>query len=255
MHLHQFTWQSFKQMSPESRVFVLPLGSTEQHGHHLPLSVDSLLVDAVARGVHDRLPDQVVLLPALWCGHSTHHMNFPGTVSVSQPVYQALIGDICGSLIAGGARKIFLLNGHGGNDVPVRYSLRNIKSQHRDKPDLKIVFASYWSLASETLRAVRESDVGGMGHACEMETSMMLFLHADHVHMDLARRDGPTQIPPYRLTDMQQPTPFYMVEEFHEISETGTVGAPELASADKGKRFYEGIVTNVAKFVEDFKKW
>lgn len=255
MRLQHLTWLNVQQMDLRSRIVLLPLGSTEQHGHHLPLFTDTALVEAVASGVHDRLPDDILLLPTLWCGHSTHHMAFPGTVSVTQSVYQALIGDFCDSLVKAGARKIFLLNGHGGNDVPVRYALREVKSRHPDVEGLHIVLASYWNIAAKTLREVRESDIGGMGHACEMETSMMLHLQNEHVQMDKARRDGPAQHPPYRLTDMQQGTVYYSVSEFHEISETGTVGEPTLASAEKGRRFYEGVVEEVTAFVSDFKTW
>lgn len=255
MLLQSQPWPKLNERELNRKVFIVPLGSMEQHGHHLPVFTDTLLVEAIASGVHDKLAEDVVLLPTLWCGHSTHHLAYPGTVSVSQSVYQALISDICDSLIKTGAKKILLLNGHGGNDVPVRYSLREIKSRNKAAPEAKVVFASYWALAAESLRRVRESEIGGMGHACEMETSLMLFLHEALVDMEKALRDGPQQKPPYRVVDMQQGTPFYMVEEFDEISNTGTVGHADLATAEKGRRFYEGIVSEVAAFVADLKTW
>jgi creatinine amidohydrolase len=242
-------------MDVASKIFVLPLGSIEQHGHHLPLSTDTSIIEGVARGLNDRMPEDLVFLPALWCGHSTHHLAFPGTVSITQDVYQAIIVDICESLVQTGARKIFLLNGHGGNDIPVRYALREVKSRHADLHDLNVIFASYWNIASATLKRVRESEMGGMGHACEMETSMMLLLQEHLVHMDRARRDGPKHPSPFRKGDMQMGQPYYMVEEFHEISETGTVGHPDLASRQKGEQFYEGILNDLVAFVKDWQSW
>lgn len=255
MHLHEKTWLEISRMDTASKIVILPLGSIEQHGHHLPLCTDTALVETVAQGVHKRMTDDVILLPTLWCGHSTHHRAFPGTISVSQGVYQALIGELCDSIIRMGARKIFLLNGHGGNDVPARYAMRDIKTRHAGVAGLQVVFASYWSLAADALRSARESGPGGMGHACEMETSLMLLKHGELVNMALAKQDGPEQRPPYRITDMQHGTPYYMVEEFDEISTTGTVGQPELASAEKGERFYEGIIDAVCAFVGNFKSW
>jgi creatinine amidohydrolase len=255
MHLHEHTSPEIAALDTASKVFILPLGSIEQHGPHLPLSTDTALVGAVADGVHERLGDSVIMLPVLWCGHSTHHLAFPGTISVSQGIYQALIGELCDSMIKSGARKILLLNGHGGNDIPVRYAMRDIKSRHADVEGLQVVFASYWSLAADELRAVRESGPGGMGHACEMETSVMLLKYGELVKMNLARNDGPAQRPPYRITDMQHGTPYYMVEEFHEISESGTVGHPELASLEKGQLFFDGTINAVCAFIEDFKTW
>lgn len=255
MLLQSLTWPEVAAGLLADKVVVLPLGSVEQHGHHLPLITDTALAEGVCRGVHDVMGDEIAVLPTLWCGHSTHHLAFAGTVSLSQSVYQAVIIDICDSLIRAGAKKILLLNGHGGNDIPVRYALREVKTRHADRDEVKVVFASYWSLASATLTKVRESEVGGMGHACEMETSLMMMLAGELVRRDKIRNDGPEQRPPYRVYDMQRGTPFYMVEEFDELSETGTVGQPELASKEKGRLFFEGIVEEVCAFIREFRGW
>ncbi len=255
MHLQSLTWPEAADGAIKNKVVLVPLGSLEQHGHHLPLITDTALVEGVAQGLHEVMPDDILLLPTLWCGHSTHHLAYAGTISLTQPVYQAVIIDICDSLIKSGATRILLLNGHGGNDVPVRYALREVKSRHADNADVKVVLASYWNLAASTLARVRESDIGGMGHACEMETSLMMLLANELVRRDKIKNDGPRQQPPYRLYDMQRGTPFYMVEDFHELSQTGTVGHPELASEEKGRLFYDGIIEEVSAFIRDFKTW
>ena len=114
--------------------------------------------------------------------------------------YIQLVIELCRSVVGLGARKVFLLNGHGGNDVPVRAALRELKSEF---PKERFVFASYWSLAAESIKRVRESGPGGLGHACEMETSIMLHLCPSRVKMSLAKRDGPRHVDPYRKADMQ----------------------------------------------------
>lgn len=255
MLLERLTSPAVRNLDLSSRVVVVPLGSLEQHGNHLPLITDSAIVGAVARAVDAELPDDVITLPTLWLGHSTHHLAFSGTVSAYQEHYVAIVVDMCRSLVSAGARRIFLLNGHGGNDVPVRYALREVKSHFPNRPDLHVVFASYWHLAADTLQSIRESGVGGVGHACEMETSVMLHLHPELVDTAAARRDGPEQVPPYRTSDMLIASPVYRVYEFDEVSETGTIGYPDLASPEKGALFFQGIVRDVVSFVRDFRNW
>jgi creatinine amidohydrolase len=166
--------------------------------------------------------------------------------------YIQLILELCSSIVKMGGRKVLLLNGHGGNDVPVRAALRELKSQF---PKIKFVFASYWSLAASSIKQIRESEFGGLGHACEMETSIMLHLYPDRVKLERAKRDGPTHTDLYRKADMQYGRPIYFVNEFHEVSKTGTIGHPDLATADKGKRFLDGIVRDASAFVDAFAKW
>src|SRR5262249_42881472 len=149
--------------------------------------------------------------------HSTHHLFFPGTLSVGQMPYIQLVVELCRSIVNFGAKKIFLLNGHGGNDVPVRAALRELKSEF---PKVMFLFASYWSLAAKSSASVRESARGGVGHACEMETSIMLHLHPQRVKLSLAKRDGPKHRDFYRKADMLYGRPVYFVSEFQEVTKT-----------------------------------
>ena len=255
MLLDDLTWPEVKTLQFERLIVVLPLGSFEQHGEHLPFSTDTQIVTAVARGLEAARQDRVLLAPTVSIGHSTHHMAFPGTLSVSQMNYIRLIVDLCGSVVRMGGRKIFLLNGHGGNDIPVKAALREVKTKFQKVSGLHAAYAPYWSLGGQTIKQVRESELGGVSHACEMETSIMLHLNRKQVHMDRARRDGPTHPSPYRKADMQLAKPVYYVSEFDELSASGAIGHPDLASAEKGKRFLDGIVRDVAAFVDDFVTW
>jgi creatinine amidohydrolase len=255
MRLETLTSPEVKALPIDKMIVLAPLGSFEQHGAHLPLTTDTDIVTTIANAVEATLHDHVLCLPCLWLGHSTHHMKFPGTLDVKQMHYIALIEDLCGSVLSMGARKILLLNGHGGNDIPVRTALREVKSAFPDRADTHVVFSSYWMLAAQSIKQIRESEMGGLGHACEMETSLMLHLHPGKVRMPLARRDGPKHESPYRKADMQLAKPVYMVNEFHEISESGVVGHPDLATAVKGARFFEAIVKDVTAFVKDFLTW
>src|SRR4029077_9841425 len=155
MLLEQLTWPEVRRLNPAKKIVLFPLGSFEQHGPHLPLTTDTDLVTAVARGVEKKRPAKILCLPTLWPGHSTHHLAFPGTLSVSQMPYIQLVLELCRSMVRMGARKVFLLNGHGGNEIPLRAALRELKSEF---PNARFVTAAYWSLAAESIKRVRESE-------------------------------------------------------------------------------------------------
>src|SRR5215471_10344132 len=128
MLLENLTWPEVKKLKLADTVVLFPLGSFEQHGPHLPLTTDTDIVTAVARSIEAKRPQQLLCLPALWPGHSTHHLFFPGTLSVKQMPYIQLVVELCSSIVNLGGQKVFLLNGHGGNDVPLRAALRELKS-------------------------------------------------------------------------------------------------------------------------------
>jgi creatinine amidohydrolase len=189
---------------------IAPLGSFEQHGPHLPLTTDTDLVSAIADAVERAMHGKALLVPCLWIEPSTHYIG--------------VIQDLCRSiLVMGAARVLLLLNGHGGNDVPVRAALREVKTELQGHAGVHVLYAAYRMLAAASIRQIRESELGGLGHACEMETSPMLHLHPNRLRMELARRDGPRHTSPYRKADMQKAKPAYSVNEFHEISERGVV--------------------------------
>jgi creatinine amidohydrolase len=169
--------------------------------------------------------------------------------------YIAMIRGLCASLVAMGARRILLLNGHGGNDIPCKAALREIKTGFESLRDLYIAYAAYWNLAAEEFTAIRESPEGGMGHACEMETSMMLAEHPELVDRARLTRGGPSPEGGFLTIDMLKGQPFYLVNEFDEFSETGVIGLPEFATAEKGARFLEAAARAVVRFLEQFETW
>jgi creatinine amidohydrolase len=252
MRLEDTHWPELSGL--HERIFVLPLGSMEQHGDHLPLFTDSLIVSHVANRVERLCSEKIVLLPVQWLGHSPHHRRF-GCVSLDLLPYIEMIRGMCRSLVQMGARKIFLLNGHGGNDVPCKGALRELKSEFESLRDLYIVYATYWNLAAEEFSRIRESPEGGMGHACEMETSILLAREPEKVEMARARRGGPTAETGFRVLDMLKSPPFFMINEFDELSPNGVIGMPEFATAEKGERFLDAAGHAVAAFIHEFDAW
>ncbi|MEO8658408.1 MAG: creatininase family protein [Bryobacteraceae bacterium] len=252
MRLEHARWPDLPAMA--GLTFVLPLGSLEQHGKHLPVFTDSMIIGNVAERVEQLRSDKIVMLPVQWLGHSPHHRRF-GCVSLDLYPYVEMIRGMCNSLIAMGARRIFLLNGHGGNDIPCKAALRELKSEHEELHDLYIAYATYWNLAAAEFTAIRESPTGGMGHACEMETSILLATHPERVDTAQAVRGGPSEERGFRTIDMLKGEPFFMINEFDEFSETGVIGMPDFATAEKGELFLEAAAQAVVRFLDEFGSW
>jgi len=251
MKLLEQAWSSIAEIDKGKAVVVLPLGALEQHGLHLPLGVDSLLVQSLGESLEKALPDRTVLLPTQWLGHSPHHMAFAGTVSVTHPVYAELLEQIVASLVQAGFTKFMLLNGHGGNMLPVQMALQAIKIRFREHCELFVCGLNYWNISRQEMQEIRESEVGGMGHACEMETSMMLHLYPQYVDKSKIFRDGRQPDISWVTMDMLQSSPISVVYDFHEISQTGTFGDPTLATAEKGKQFMVATVQKLIGLASD----
>ncbi len=255
MHFSRLKWPDVKALDFSRLIAIMPLGSIEQHSLHLPLSVDTDVVTELAGRVEAARPETVVLLPTLWLGHSPHH-RFLACLSLEVQPYMEVIKGLCDSLIRTGFRKIFFLNGHGGNDIVTKAAMREVKSKYEGRSELRIGFASYWALGRETLQRIRESPLGGVGHACEMETSVMLHLRPDSVDMAKARTGGPFGTTNrYKLLDAQYAPPVYFVEEFSDLSEHGGIGRPEMATPEKGRQFLDGFTREVLEFIDEFTRW
>jgi creatinine amidohydrolase len=253
MRLEQARWPELEHVT-EGRIFVIPLGSLEQHGHHLPLVTDTMIAGQIAGRVEKACGERIVMLPVQWLGHSPHHRRF-GCVSLDLLPYVEMVCGICRSLVALGARKILLLNCHGGNEIPCKAALRELKSEFEALRDLYIVYATYWNLAAEEFQRIRESPTGGMGHACEMETSIMLAVRPELVAKDKIARGGPTAATGFRIQDMLASQPFFMINEFDEMSENGAMGMPEFATAEKGERFLDAAAGAVVRLLDEFAGW
>lgn len=233
------TWPEVESASRES-VVLIPTGSLEQHGRHLPLFTDTLLVTHVATQVEDLISDKVILTPALWLGASGHHLGFPGSLSADFQGYELAITSVVESLIPHGFRKFFVLNGHGGNTEPNGIACRKMKEKYKD---IIIGHSGYFEYIDPAVMAeVMEGPFKGIRHACEAETSMMMHAYPTTVREDKLRDDGFASEPPVRG----------IVWNFSEITEDGSLGFATLATAEKGKKLLESAVKGVAKEMSDF---
>jgi creatinine amidohydrolase len=247
MFWQDLTWQQIDAL-PRSTVAVLPFGALEQHGRHLPLRTDALIGEEISRRVDAACGGRLLVLPVQWLGLSLHHMRFPGTLTASVDTYLSLATDTIASVVQAGFRKLLLLNSHGGNVAALDVALVKVRERF---PDARVFACTYWNAAAEELRELRESKLGGMGHACELETSLLLASRPDLVDMTQLAPDGLQATSPFLGKDMLDGGSVTVSRHFEEISEHGGVGDPRTASAEKGDRFFRVIVAKLKVLVEE----
>ena len=141
-----------------------------------------------------------MVLPSPWYGLSAHHMHFPGTITLTAETMMAMVADIVASVVHHGFRRVVVVNGHGGNAGVIDVLASTLG--HRFYGTARIACLTYFTLARDAIMAARESKHGGMGHACEFETSLMLHLHPDLVHQERAVVRYPETGTPYLSTDL-----------------------------------------------------
>ncbi len=247
------TWKDISGMN--EKVVVVPLGSLEQHGHHLPLLTDTMICTELARCTEAALGDEVLFLPVLWLGASDHHRAFPGTVSVRNELYIQLIIDLLESLIAAGFKRVLFLNAHGGNELPAYAGIYEVQRRHRERKDLWILFASWMTVASEQIANLGDLVQKRVIHACELETSMILHLTPKIVKMDEAvgtRSEFPSN---FYVSDFSASSRVATLRPFDHHSKTGAFGCPEEGTAAKGEALFELAAKELIALVHEFKNW
>ena len=227
----EMTAPEIRRLSREATLIVAPIAATEQHGPHLPTGTDAILAAAVAEGLDEALGDRALILPVLWLGASDHHLPFGGTLTASLPNYQEMLVDLLRPPLRDGFRRALILNGHGGNNDPLRVALRRLDVEF---PRAVLAGSAYWDLAAPALAALCGGPLKEMGHACEIETSMMLHLRPDLVRADLIRDDPETT--PQGLRGLT------WARDFGRKTGHGVVGHPESASAEAGRRMLGAAV-------------
>ncbi len=237
-------------------VALCPTGALEQHGEHLPLGTDTMIVTHIAEQVEARCHDWVVLLPTLWMGSSHHHLGFAGTVSGSAPLFTEMAAQEARCLISAGFRKIVFLNGHGGNMVPLNQAMHGLSHEFRAMPDLWITHSTYWITAGLSPETAPLMETGNVSHACEYETSMILKLRHDLVDMARARGDRADQIESaYFFQQDDGPSRISVARPFDTWTGTGAMGQPQLATAEKGEQLLSVAADAIVDFLTEFRGW
>lgn len=249
MRLDGCSWPEVAELVQRDPVIVVPVGATEQHGHHLPLQVDATLCTEVADHAARRAREEgteVVVAPTIAVGYSPHHMDFAGSLTLSASTFTGVVTDVARSLHHHGFRRIVFLNGHGGNTHLLRATVQDLRFER----GVDVVSVSYWSLALDAIAAWRRSPLGGINHACEMETSLMMALRPD-----LVRSEAIHDVMPHGTgdtsADLTVEGAVMRARPFAEITDTGVIGAPSLADAERGRALLAAITERVAGFLQE----
>jgi creatinine amidohydrolase len=251
VHVGELSWPEFESRVREGAVILFPLGATEQHGRHMPLSVDALIPKAVCEAVAEQW--RGLVLPPLPYGNRSQPRSgggstFPGTINLSAQTFALVVRDVLAELFRHGARRIVVLNGHYENIWP---SIEGIElaldAIGRDRLDgLKILRIDHWELIRPaTLARVFPDGYPGieLEHASVIETSMMLALAPELVELSRAANDGPARFKPYD----RFPGPV------SEVPASGVLSVTEGSSAEKGRWLLDDVIGGTAAaIVEEF---
>ena len=242
--LEELTREEARALAPRA-LAVVPVGAVEQHGPHLPVGTDRMIVEQVARAAAAELADQlpVVVAPTLPFGSSHHHLPFGGTMSLGTETYYRVLADLLESLIGGGFRRIFVVNGHGGNNELIQLAARDLALRH----GAHLAAASYWTIAWDALVAEQAHVGAGLpGHAGTFETSLVLALRADLVREPRPHRDAPAGSDPRGLAPYRA--------ELHGAWQDieGYTDSPDQADAQRGQRYLAAIIREVARALREF---
>ncbi|HKP23914.1 MAG TPA: creatininase family protein [Dongiaceae bacterium] len=252
MRWEELTSAEIGALDRERTVVILPLGAVEQHGNHMPLGTDTLLAEAVSRAAAEASGDAVVMPPP-WYGFSAHHMRFPGTITLRAETLLALAEDVVASLVRHGFQRILIVNGHGGNNGLIDVLASTLGNAHYGKA--RIAALTYFALARDAIAKLRKSKPGGMGHACEFETSMVQHIRPELVKIERAETCYPNPGSRYLTTDLLGAQAIRLYHDFGDLSPTGTLGDPAFASPEAGKAFFAAVTSELAAFIADFRGW
>lgn len=251
------TYEEVNDAAARGAVCVLPIATIEDHGPHLPVDTDVVIVTEVCtRGV-SRIPEEAVLLPTVRIGYSPHHMDFPGTLTIRWNTFVEYCLDITRSLVRHGFTKMLIVNGHGSNRPLGEMVARLTIVEH---PHTHCAFTSWWDLhdVREAFRRVRESEI--TAHACELETSVYLAVDESRVYMDRAERDMSYQMSPHFWGDLlgQKPDPsfknsLWMTEFWSMDTRHGIKGDATKATQEKGRLVLEAAARELEEIIRELR--
>lgn len=247
----EMTWLEIREASKASRLAVVPIATIEDHGPHLPVDTDLLLCNAVCERAVERARDRAVLVPPINHGYSPHHLDFPGALTIGAHTLIDYGRDVCKSLVHHGFRRILIVNGHGSNtpfiDIIARLTVVETGAL--------AAAVNYWAAPGvrEAAESLRESEaVGGMNHACEFETSLYLAIKPEVVDMSKAVHEISHRPTKNYWTDLiAGDGPLTMMEPWSSLSESGVMGDPTKATAEKGRVLLDAAANGIVELIDE----
>ncbi|HJR78449.1 MAG TPA: creatininase family protein [Anaerolineales bacterium] len=243
----------FTKLPPDSergKVILIPIGHTEQHGYHLPLSTDTIIIDAIAQGTASKVPTRSYALPVMPYGVSTHRSSFAATMNAGGRAFEDFWLAVIDVLVQRGFDRFYLMSGHGGNVSFMVSIVKYAGERHR-----RIFCATSWlhtsgRIGAEALMKHRTSAIGGMGHAGELETSYLLHLRSDLCHMERVVDETDFVATPDYYMDWIEGGSLIANPPWDDDTKTGAYGAGSHGTAEKGRLWLEAAIEEKADHVE-----
>jgi creatinine amidohydrolase len=231
------------------KVILIPIGHTEQHGYHLPLSVDTIIIEAIAKGTATLLPTRSFSLPVMPYGVSTHRSSFAATMNAGGRAFEDFWLAVIDVLVARGFDRFYLMSGHGGNTSFLVNIVKYAGERHR-----RIFCATTWlhtsgRIGAEALQKYRTSPIGGMGHACELETAYLLHLRPDLCHMERVVDEMDFVSTPDYYMDWIEGGSLVANPPWDDDTKTGAYGAGSHGTAEKGRLWLDAAIAEKADHV------
>jgi creatinine amidohydrolase len=233
------------QIPPDSergKVILIPIGHTEQHGYHLPLSVDTIIIEAIAKGTVMKLPTRSFALPVMPYGVSTHRSSFAGTMNAGGRAFEDFWLAVIDVLVGRGFDRFYLMSGHGGNTSFLVNIVKYAGERHRRTFSATTWLHTSGRIGAEVLPKYRTSAIGGMGHACELETSYLLHLRPDLCHMERVVDETDFVATPDYYMDWIEGGSLVANPPWDDDTKSGAYGAGSHGTPDKGRLWLESAI-------------
>ena len=252
VELGRMTWAEIDEAVAERPIILLPIGTVEQHGPHLPVNADNMVAAFVALRVAERT--NALVAPSVNYGCSAPFRHFPGTLTVRQETLANVLRDVCTGLIGHGFRRIIFVNNHGGNEAVCEQVARELRQQHGT-----ILGNIYpWIIGYGVMRDAYPDAAAVYGHGGEPETSAMLAMYPEDVLRD---RQVSGKYQPFAGWRVQtynsvvvpgQAHPATLYLDSREVAPTGVTGDNSAASAALGQLWIERVVGFAVAFVQHY---
>jgi creatinine amidohydrolase len=251
-HPSQFSQNTFLPPDTDKgKVVIVPIGHTEQHGFHLPMSTDTLIIEAISRGIAAAVPAQATCLPTMPYGVSTHRQAFAGTLNAGGRAFEDFWVGVIDVLANRGFDRFYMISGHGGNGSFLVNAVKYSGERHR-----RIFCATAWLYLSgpdgiTALEKYRRSTTGGMGHAGELETSLILHLRPDLVRMERVVDETDFVTTPSYYMDWVEGGTLVANPPWGDDTATGAYGAGSLATAENGRLWLQAAIAEKVDHVAE----
>lgn len=231
---------------------VLPVSAIEQHGPHLPVATDRIINEHFQSAIDSAISDEVLFLPTIAVTCSRHHMDFAGTLTLQHQTLLDQVEQTLSSAVEHGFRSLVMFNSHGGNQSILGVAMERFGAAHSE---CQVVNATWWRLASDSLLPLSETGPGGIGHACEFETSLVMLARPELVD-EAAIPQTRANVATYGWAegDLIRGAKAGVYRSMQAMTPNGAFGDPAAGTLEKGRAITEKVVDAMVSLLRDVRK-